>query len=183
MQFYYKLTRPAGTTDIGGVGVSLTRITGGVSTDIARTYQPLAAVATYTLVTVPLTYTASTVPDSLHIEFYSSAAQTPVVGTTLFIDDISFVTTTATRSGLLDAPLSVAPNPSADGRFTLHSPEPTVLAAAFTLTDMTGRVVLQASPSSPATSRTIDLGTQAAGLYTLQLQTDRGIVVRKLVVR
>ncbi|MBO2008797.1 T9SS type A sorting domain-containing protein [Hymenobacter negativus] len=183
MQFYYKLTRTGGTPDAGAVSVSLSRTTGGVSTDIAIMGQTLAPASTYTLVTIPLTYTSTTTPDSLHIEFYSSSTQTPTAGTTLLIDDISFVTPTATRAGLLDAPVSVAPNPSADGRFLLHSPEPALLAAPFTVTDLTGRVVLQAPTASPATTRTIDLGTQAAGLYTLQLQTEKGVVIRKLVVR
>ena len=185
MQFYYKLSRPAGSADVGAVAVSLSRTTGGVSTDVVFAGQSLLPAATYTLVSIPLTYTSSTTPDSLHIEFYSSASQAATAGTTLFIDDISFVTGTgtATRAGLLDAPVSVSPNPSADGRFLLHSPEPALLAAPFTVTDMAGRVVLQSPTASPATSRTIDLGTHAAGLYTLQLQTDRGTVVRKLVVR
>jgi hypothetical protein len=183
MQFYYKLTRTGGTPDAAGVSVSLSRTTGGVSTDIALANQSLLPASAYTLVTVPLTYTASTTPDSLHIEFYSSAVQAPTAGTTLFIDDITFGTPTATRAGLLDAPVSVAPNPSVDGRFELRSPEPALLAAPFAVTDLTGRVVLQAPTASPATSRTIDLSTQAAGLYTLQLHTDRGMVVRKLVVR
>jgi hypothetical protein len=183
LQFYYKLTRTGGTPDPGAVSVSLSRTTSGVSTDVALTGQTLLPVSTYTLVTIPLTYTSNVTPDSLHIEFYSSATQAPTDGTTLFIDDISFVTPTATRAGLLDAPVSVAPNPSADGRFTLHSPEPELLAAPFTVTDVTGRVVLQSAKASPASTRTVDLEGRAAGLYTLQLQTERGMVVRKLVVR
>lgn len=183
MQFWYKLTRPTTSTNPGQVSVSLSRTTGGVSTDVAINFQTLAPAATYTLVTIPLTYTSTTTPDSLHIEFYSGAGQTPTVGNVLFIDDISFVTGAATRAGLLDAPVTVAPNPSTDGRFELHSPEPALLAAPFTVTDLTGRVVLQAPKASPATNRSIDLSTAAAGLYTLQLQTDRGVVVRKLVVR
>ena len=185
MQYYYKLTRTGGTPDDGGVSVSLSRTTGGVSTDVALTSQLLPPVSAYTLVTVPLTYTSAATPDSVHIEIYSSTSATSAAGTTLFIDDITFVggTATATRAGLLDAPVTVAPNPSADGRFLLHSPEPALLAAPFTVTDITGRVVLQSAPASPATSRAIDLSNQAAGLYTLQLQTERGVVVRKLVVR
>ncbi len=184
IQFYYKLTQVGGgTPDVGAVAVSLSRTTGGVSTDIATANASLSPTSTYTLFTLPLTYTEGTAPDSLHIEFYSSAVQSPTIGSTLFIDDISFALPSATRAGLPDAPVSVAPNPSADGRFQLHSPEPALLAAPFTVTDLTGRVVLQAPAASPASSRTIDLGTQAAGLYTLQLQTERGVVVRKLVVR
>ena len=182
LQFYYKLSGGGAATDNAGVSVSLSRTTNGVSTDIVLVHQTLAPAATYTLANVPLPYTSNATPDSLHIEFYSGSVQSPTAGTVLLVDDISFVTPTATRAGLLDAPVSVAPNPSADGRFTLHSPEPGLLAAPFTVTDVTGRVVLQSAKASPATSRAIDLGTQAAGLYTLQLQTDRGLVVRKLVV-
>ena len=183
VQFYYKLTRVGGTPDVSAVSVSLTRTTGGTSTDIARTDKALPPAAAYTLVTVPLTYASSDTPDSLHIEFYTSATQTQTVGTTLFIDDVSIGTATGTRVGLPNAPVTVAPNPSADGRFVLHSPEPALLAAPFIVTDATGRVVLQAPTASPVTSRAVDLGTQAAGLYTLQLQTDKGVVVRKLMVR
>ena len=183
MQFYYKLSGGGAATDNPGVSVSLTRTTNGVSTDVVLVHQTLAPAATYTLATVPLTYTSNATPDSLHIEFYSGSVQTPTAGTVLLVDDISFATPTATRAGLLDAPVSVAPNPSTDGRFTLHSPEPELLAAPFTVTDVTGRVVLQSAKASPASTRTIDLEGRAAGLYTLQLQTERGMVVRKLVVR
>ena len=183
MQFWYKLTGAGAATDGSGVSVSLSRTTNGVSTDITYVQQVLAPAATYTLATVPLTYTSTATPDSLHIEFYTGSVQNITAGTVLLVDDISFVTGTATRAGLLDAPVTVAPNPSTDGRFELHSPEPALLAAPFTVTDLTGRVVLQAPKASPATNRSIDLSTAAAGLYTLQLQTDRGMVVRKLVVR
>ncbi|MBO2012941.1 T9SS type A sorting domain-containing protein [Hymenobacter negativus] len=169
-------------TDNAGVSVSLSRTTNGVSTDIVLVHQTLAPASSYTLANVPLTYTSNATPDSLHIEFYSGSVQTPTVGTVLLIDDISFVTPTAMRARALDVPVSVALNPSADGRFVLHSPKLSLLAAPFTVTDTTGRVVLQSAKASPATSRAIDLGAQAAGLYTLQLQTDKGLVVRKLVM-
>ncbi|MDO7851349.1 T9SS type A sorting domain-containing protein [Hymenobacter convexus] len=182
MQFYYKLTGPGAATDRPGVSVSLTRTTGGVSTDIVLAFLPLAPAATYTLATVPLTYLSAATPDSVHIEFYSAGGQNPLPGTVLLVDDVAFATPTATRAGLPEAPVSVAPNPSADGRFVLNSSEPALLAAPFTVTDMTGRVVLQVPAGSPATSRALDLGSQAAGLYTLQLQTERGVVVRKLLV-
>lgn len=184
IQFYYKLTGTAAASDSAAIFFALTRNVGGNTQDVAFRGVLLPPAATYTLVTLPITYTNTFTPDSVRLTFTSSNTSHPTAGTALFIDDVTIgtATPTAARNADLQAAVSVSPNPSADGRFTLNTTDPALLAAPFTVTDATGRVVLQEAKASPATSRQLVLGNQAAGLYTLQLQTDKGTVVRKLVV-
>jgi hypothetical protein len=184
IQFYYKLTGAAAADDSAAVFFSLTQNVAGATQEVAFRGVLLPPAATYTLVTLPITYSTSAVPDSVHLTFTSSNTDHPTVGTALFVDDITIgvATPTATRASL-QAALSVAPNPSATGRFSLLATEPELLAAPFTVTDATGRLVLQGAASSSAASRQLDLSVQKAGIYMLQFQTEKGAVVRKLVVQ
>ena len=103
-------------------------------------------------------------------------------GTILRIDDISFTgTATATRNPQLNAALSAAPNPSPDGRYLLQGLAPALLAAPLTVLDATGRVVRREEAPPLATSRLLDLHDLPSGMYTVQLFTARGMVVRRLL--
>ncbi|WP_210518563.1 T9SS type A sorting domain-containing protein [Hymenobacter terricola] len=183
IQFYYKLTGAAAASDSAAIFFSLTHNVAGSTQEVAFRGVLLPPVATYTLVTLPITYSSAAAPDSVHLTFLSSNTSHPTVGTQLFVDDVTIGTVTATRNAELQAAVSVAPNPSTDGRFTLNTTQPALLAAPFTVTDATGRVVLQGPKASPAALREVALGDQAAGLYTLQLHTEQGTVVQKLVVK
>ena len=185
VSFYYKLTGAAAAADSAAAFFSLTRNVGGNTQTVAFYGVLLPPAATYTLVTLPITYSASANPDSVHFTFTSSNTGHATVGTSLYIDDVVLgaATPTATIAANAQAAISVAPNPSADGRFTLNSTEPALLAAPFTVTDATGRVVLTGAAAGPAATRSIELGTATAGIYTLQLRTAQGLVMRKLVVR
>ncbi|MFC7668097.1 T9SS type A sorting domain-containing protein [Hymenobacter humi] len=136
------------------------------------------------MATIPITYSNATIPDSLHLSFTSSAANRPTVGTVLFVDDITIGTAiTATRDAALAAALTVWPNPSSDGRFTLQTTDPALLAAPLLVQDATGRVVYRDETPKPAAARTLDLSSLARGLYTLQLFTAKGLVTKKLSLR
>lgn len=186
-QFYYKLTSAAAAADSAFVLVELTRTVNGASETVGEVQQFLAnpAATSYTLASFPIVYdpTTTAAPDSVHILFISGLATNGVTGGNgIFIDDISFTGLTPTRNAALQAAVSVAPNPSAGGRFALRSAEATLLAAPLTVTDLAGRVVLRETAARPATERLVDLSRQAAGVYTLQLATEKGLVVQKLVV-
>ncbi len=190
LQFYYKLSGPqtAAASDGAFAQVALTRYVNGATQTLATAKQVFRTVtSTYVLAQVPLTYTSSATPDSVHLVLSSGAIITatagPVAGTVFQVDDVSFVgTATATRDAALSATLTVAPNPSADGRYLLHA-SPTLLAAPLAVVDATGRVVRrEAALASAAATRSLDLSGLAAGLYTLQLFAGQGLVTQKLVV-
>jgi len=195
MQFYYKFTGTIATpADRPVASVSLTRTVGGVRQTVASGSVYLTPAATYTLGDLPLTYTAGTTPDSIHIAFSSADYNVGIAGfnsftagNTLFVDDIVMVgTVTATRDPQLQAAVSVYPNPSTNGRFTLAAAkEASLLTGAYTVTDALGRVVAQqaAAPANATGSRPVDLRTQPAGVYSLRLDTPRGPVVQQLLIQ
>lgn len=191
LQFYYKLSGPQPTTASDGAfaQVALTRYVNGATQTLATAKQVFSTVtSTYVLAQVPLTYTSSATPDSVHLVLSSGAIITatggPVAGTVFQVDDVSFTgTATATRDAALSATLTAAPNPSADGRYVLSGATPTLLASPLAVVDAMGRVVRrEAARAGSAATRPLDLSGLAAGLYTLQLFADQGLLTKKLVV-
>ena len=195
LQFYYKLTGASAATDSASVVVQLAKSIDGQSESVADTVLVLTPSAEYRLVRLPLNYYLPDAPDTLRLAFLSGQAVDLLglsgsgihAGTALQIDDISFMgVATPTRAALAaTGGLTVFPNPSAGGTFTLHAPDPALTAAAYTVFDATGRVVARAAAATPApgATRTIDLHEQRAGLYTLLLQTARGPLSQKLVIQ
>lgn len=185
MQFYYKLTGSNALADSAYALVSLTRTVGGTVQTIAAGSLRLTPATAYTLGSVPLQYTSSQAPDSLHIAFASGLAGSPTVGTTLVVDDVVMNgTVAATHNGQLAASLQAYPNPSASGLFTLSAAgrAQELSSASLTVLDGLGRVVAQQQPDNRASgTRTLDLREQPAGLYTLRLDTPSGFAVRKLM--
>ena len=184
MQFYYQLSGARALTDSAAMAVQLTRRVNGVVQVVAQAeYQFKTLAATYTLVSLPMQYKSSLAPDSLSVAFVSGIAKTITPGTMLRVDDISFTGgATATRDAALAAALSIAPNPSPDGRYTLYATEPALLSGPLAVLDATGRVVRRedALSRAAAPSRSLDLSTLPGGIYTVQLFTPRGLVTRKL---
>jgi hypothetical protein len=184
LQFYYKLTGAHAAADSAQVLVTLTRFANGAIEPIA-VGEPLilAPAATYTLATVPLTYISSDAPDSLQIAFTNTVVNLPHPGTALYIDDVSLRGTALATRTKVASDLRIYPNPSASGIFELNTAEAALLSAPLNVCDVTGRVVLHQEPARPTPTRRIDLSGHPAGIYTLQLSTNKGVVTRKLVVQ
>ena len=183
LQFYYKLSgpQPAAASDGTFAQVALTRYVNGARQTLATAKQVFTTLtSTYVLAQVPLTYTSSATPDSVHLVLSSGAIITatagPVAGTVFQVDDVSFTgVATATRDAALSATLTVAPNPSPDGRYLLSAP-PTLLASSLAV------VRRETARVGSAPTRSLDLSGLAAGFYTLQLFADQGLVTKKLLV-
>lgn len=119
LQFYYQLQGSQALADSAAMVVILTRRVNGTTTVVAGgSYGFPALASSYTLVTVPLQYASALAPDSVSMVFFPGNTQQVTVGSVLRVDEIAF-TGTATR----DAALTVAPNPSPDGRYQLSSPQ------------------------------------------------------------
>jgi len=187
LTFWYKF---AGTsTDQAQVAMVLTNgniKTGGTivgSASSSATNIILPGTTTYTQFSVPITYASTLTPDSLRLGFSVGGNQVFSTSAALTIDDVAFSTVAATANPAVAASLSVYPNPSTNGLFSLASlQEPSVATAPLNVTDALGKVVLQqaAAPTSAANGRQLDLRGQPAGIYLLRLDTPQGIVVRKL---
>ncbi|MBX0292933.1 T9SS type A sorting domain-containing protein [Hymenobacter sp. HSC-4F20] len=188
LQFWYRLTGADAKADSAYVGAILARNVGGESQVIGTSEVLLAPAAVYTLVSEPFEYTPLGLsPDTLLVEALSGIADELHDGTKLLIDDIQLTgSITATRNPAAEAALQIYPNPSATGEFSLASlTDATVSTAPFTVTDVTGRVVLRQdkAPLSAARGRLVDLREQRSGVYLLQLNTPDGILTRKLVIQ
>ena len=190
LQFYYKLSGPQPTVAANGAfaQVLLTRTVNGTAQPVAAAQQLLTTLtSTYVLVQVPLTYVSSAAPDSMRLAFSSgvipsATGGTATVGTVLQIDDVSFTgTATATRNAALEAAVSVYPNPSLNGRYILTA-TPALLAGPLTVVDATGRVVRrEGAPAQPAATRTLDLTGLAPGIYSVQLETEAGVLTKRIL--
>ncbi|RTQ52327.1 T9SS type A sorting domain-containing protein [Hymenobacter gummosus] len=86
---------------------------------------------------------------------------------------------------LLKGVLTVAPNPSNDGIFTLGINAPSSKTRLVTVTDALGRVVYTTTLNATSVGQNVplDLSKHKAGLYTLRLETEQGTAVEKLVIQ
>ena len=89
-----------------------------------------------------------------------------------------------TQNVALQQGLSVYPNPSADGQFTVSMAQGRPEQAQVTVFDALGRsVYTRTVATAAAPSFSIDLSRQALGVYTLQLRTEGGVAQQKLVIK
>lgn len=188
LQCYYKLSGTNLADDSASVGVFVTRHINGRSVILGSGISYLGtATSSYTQLQVPLQYTSSLAPDSIHIIAYSGGLDDAnlTVGNTLTLDDITTVgTATPVREAQRSPELAAFPNPSSTGVFTLDARENlALLRAPFTVTDALGRTVLSQAGTSSTGSRRIDLSGQPAGVYLLRLQAPQGTVARRLIIQ
>lgn len=188
LEFWYKLTGPQAAADEAVIQAILTRYSEGQTKEIGGIGLLLPPTETYTLVSEPLEYTPEGMsPDTLLMDATSGNADEIHEGTTLTLDDIRLTgSITATRNPATEAALQIYPNPSATGEFSLASlTNAAASTAPFTVTDVTGRVVLRQdkAPLSASRGRLIDLRQQRGGVYMLQLHTPDGVLTRKLVIQ
>ncbi|UYZ63703.1 T9SS type A sorting domain-containing protein [Hymenobacter weizhouensis] len=193
MQFWYKLATAAGDSSI--VYAELTRGSGSTRQVIGYSAQVLDYRydrTTYGQATVPFLYNpnlpATLEPDTLRMYVTVGYGRRVAITSTstLFLDDLALLnTTTPTTKPALAAALSVYPNPSSSGEFSLASAaDPALATAPLTVTDAAGRLVLRQGAASRglSTGRPVDLRGHGPGLYLLQLDTPQGPVTRKLVI-
>lgn len=89
-----------------------------------------------------------------------------------------------TQNVALQQGLSVYPNPSADGQFTVAMAQGRPAEAQVVVFDALGRpVYTRTVQTAAAPNFTIDLSRQALGIYTMQLRTEGGVAQQKLVVK
>ncbi|WP_324670901.1 T9SS type A sorting domain-containing protein [Hymenobacter sp. GOD-10R] len=83
----------------------------------------------------------------------------------------------------LQSGLSVYPNPSTGGQFTLKLGSGLTKAAQVHVFDAMGRVVYTRAVEAANPTVTLDLAQQAAGVYTLRVSAEGGVAQQKLVVK
>ncbi|MBC8082421.1 MAG: T9SS type A sorting domain-containing protein [Hymenobacter sp.] len=183
LQFWYKLTlAPA---DSAGAYLVLTRGGGPATQPVGTGAAVLPARATYGQYSIPITYLTGSAPDSLRL-FFVCGNGVVTGSSSLWLDEVSLTgTVAATPQAAALAALSVYPNPSTTGEFSLASLQnPAIAAAPYRVYNATGRLVRQqaAVPLNEANGRRVDLRGLPAGVYLLHLSTADGPLTRKLLI-
>ncbi|SHI72306.1 Por secretion system C-terminal sorting domain-containing protein [Hymenobacter daecheongensis DSM 21074] len=111
-----------------------------------------------------------------------SGAFAPATGTGLGAYKLTSTVLGSRQDVALQRGLSVFPNPSADGRFTVKLASLST-DAQLTVFDALGRPVFSRAAKAATPALTLDLGQQAAGIYTLQVKTEGGAAQQKLVIQ
>ena len=91
----------------------------------------------------------------------------------------------ANRDAALQSALSVYPNPSATGAFTVDLGSTLQAGAQLTVADALGRQVKSQTLNATAIGSkkfALDLSSEKSGVYTLQIRSAAGIATQKLVV-
>lgn len=187
LQFYYRYSGLA--ADSAAAQVFLTTTVSGQPQLVGagNVYLAPTAGTGFVQVSVPIAYASSVTPDSVRLLFSSGSARSLTAGTNLVLDDVALTgSALAVRADAgVQALLTVAPNPSPGGRFTISSPDkPELASAPFEVLDALGRSVArqpaQAAPSGP---RELDLSGLSTGIYLLRLDSRQGTIVRQLTVK
>ena len=91
----------------------------------------------------------------------------------------------ANRDASLQSVLSVHPNPSATGAFTVELGANLQAGAQLTVADALGRQVKSQTLNATVVGSkkfALDLSNEKSGVYTLQIRTAAGIATQKLVI-
>lgn len=134
---------------------------------------------------IPLLYDMPGTSDTAMIVL-SSSGVSPMATSFLWVDDLQFTDSTtflATESLPQKHELSINPNPSS-GTTILTLFATTTGTAALSISDLSGRIIYQATHNTTPGDNLIPINTQqfAPGLYLVKVITETGIEVMKLVV-
>ncbi len=181
---WYKFTNVG---DLVGLQFTLTKwntFTNKRDTLAKNSFFGLSNVASYTQLSIPLTYSLNVFPDSASIivAMGSMGGGTMHAGTQFFLDDLA-------ASGSVpfgieqygqDESISLYPNPSAGIlNIELKTKEE---AAEVNIMNYIGEEVFRTSNLVPRTSQ-IDISSLPEGIYFVKIKTTEGIVTKKIVVQ
>lgn len=168
---FYAMYTPSGTDTAFGQAIFTKWNTGtGQRDTLAFGGVLLNAMASYSQVTVPITWLISAVPDSIQMTFSSSTSGTPPAGSQLFVDDVNMVLTTGVQSM------------NANGTFTNVYPNPAVNYITFAtfdekakyaqVYDLTGRNVAMVELTGKVTKT--DISSFESGMYIYVITDAQG---------
>jgi hypothetical protein len=141
-------------------------------------YAMNASIASYTKVTVPITYTFSYTPDTLVLQILTGNGGSNgfiMPGNELFIDDISFSGLVGINEKSNDISINIFPNPC-HGFFNIQS---NIINSKIEIMNMLGEKVYSA-PLFPMTlgkdNAAIDLSKQPKGVYFYRVMGEKEIL-------
>jgi hypothetical protein len=146
-------------------------------------YDIFGAANNYTQLTINFDYQSTDVPAYIMVSFFSDKKALAIPptnygnpGTTLWIDDVSLIYLPTSIHNLISSgDVTLFPNPVAE-HFSIDLPGNTTINSVSIL-DFSGRVVnIQASKNGM-----YSLNGLSTGMYFVQIETDKGSVVKKVV--
>ena len=174
---YYKYTAGSGA-DNASITVTMTKWLGSSHITLASasfTTTLGTSTTTYTLFTIPITYSPNTIiPDTFNITCKSSQT-TAVIGSILLVDDLAFTTSTGIDEPINFEP-SMFPNPANDKLFLNLSGED----YNITITNMIGQPVVSASTKKK--SYIVETSQLPVGLYIVNFESKSHHFTKKLLV-
>jgi hypothetical protein len=155
---------------------------GGNQTNPANTFRPPFTGSPITWEAVNIDLTAYKNLPSIEIGFESSVkeAYTNGTGTANLVDNIRVVRfnpTLGLKGNLIQSQLKIYPNPS-NGVFNVELPEGK--AFELTVTDLTGREISKQTATTGL--NLLDLKNAGKGVYLLNVKSENGTAVQKLIV-
>ncbi len=173
----------ASGNDQGFIAIYLTKWNSGMGMrdTIGMAMQMLNGMAmSWANFTIPISYNNPANPDSAII-ILSASGDTPVNGSYLYIDNLSFTIPTTGLTTEEVGLLKLYPNP-ASSVMQLDLTGLTVPVKSITITNIEGKVVSYVTNATTKIN-TIDVSTLPAGLYILQVQTEKGNISKKFTVK
>jgi hypothetical protein len=104
-------------------------------------------------------------------------------GNNLFIDNVNLeVNSTASLNALNALDLTIMPNP-ASNETTVQFGQPLAEETRLSVVSMDGKIIYQKALTKGTAAHTIDVSRLESAVYTVRVQSSKGIIVRKVVVR
>jgi hypothetical protein len=191
---YYKYAQGL-TADSGTALVSLMKrnLLTGQQEAVAVGFGVFSNNTAFSEFTIPLFYATGEIPDTAIIVFSttstlstdSAALTSAPVGTTLYLDDLSFYGSVAAGLESVDALLQAAtyPNPSSD-LVNITFNQRSAGEGAIKVMDLTGKLVYESVIKLDAGKNNIQVATNDwnAGLYCYQIKTPEGVITQSISV-
>lgn len=178
----------ASGADAGFVSVYLTKwnSTMMMRDTVAKAKQNLSGMAmSWATFNINLTYLSSTAPDSAIIVL-SASGNTPVNGSYLYVDNLSFSGTVTGVKNIENniSNVSIYPNPSTDN-ISIEMNVQKMSSVKFQLVDLTGKLIkeLNAGDIQGKYNTTINTVGIAKGTYFLKVNANDAVEVKKIIIQ
>ena len=162
------------TADSGSFIVEVINRTFGKDSVIGSGGLQFGAKSVFTKIEVPITYIATTLPANLLRYFFTNSNDTVQNSSTLYVDDVSYTTTTGITEALMnDIEITAFPNPAIDVLSIKASSDDELV---FELYAIDGKVLQHKTFSKTTEIRIADL---ASGLYLYTVKNKDQDIIKK----
>lgn len=171
---------PSGA-DTGSVDITLSKWN-GASRDVvghARFFKT-TSVASYARFTLPLIYSLPGAPDTMVVILMSSSGGSPVVNSTMFVDDLDLIynTTTGIANNISSSSASVYPNPN-NGTFNIRMSD--YENANVEIYNAVGQKVVEQTLQNNLTQ--LDLTNFSHGFYFVRVTKNNTLIYQSKIVK